>query len=206
MYIDNITNDLKLEDYTISIHPSVKLVNCEFTSFGKNNTLIIDDGVSLYNVKFRFEGSGSIVHIKSNTSIHQNALLWLEDNTSIIIGNGTRIESLHIASLENKKVIIGDECLFAHDIEIRTGDSHFIYEKGTTNRINHPSDVIIGNKVWVCAYCKIMKGVNIKDNCVIGSSSLVNNSFKESNVIIAGVPAKIIKRDIEWSRWPKKIK
>ena len=49
-----------------------------------------------------------------------------------------------------------------------------------------------------------MKGVNIEDNCVIGSSSLVNKSFKESNVIIAGVPAKIIKRDIEWSTWAKK--
>ena len=51
-----------------------------------------------------------------------------------------------------------------------------------------------------------MKGVTVKDNCVIGSSSLVNNSFEESNVIIAGVPAKIIKRNIEWSRWPKENK
>ena len=204
MYINNITNDLKIEDYTISIHPSVKLVNCEINSFGKNHTLIIDEGVSLCNVKFRFEGSGSTVHIKTNTIIQQNALFWLENNTSITIGSGSRIESVHIAALENKKVIIGDGCLFASDIEIRTSDSHFIYEKGTTNRINHPSDVIIGNKVWVCAYCKIMKGVNIEDNCVIGSSSLVNKSFKESNVIIAGVPAKIIKRDIEWSTWAKK--
>tara|TARA_R110002074_G_scaffold46929_1_gene120699 strand:+ start:158 stop:760 length:603 start_codon:yes stop_codon:yes gene_type:complete len=200
MYINNIKNDLEIKGHIINIHSSVEMVNCEILTYGQNNTLIIDEGVKLYNVKFRFEGSDSILHIKSNTRIHQNALLWLEYNTSIIIGNNTRIEGLHIASLEGKKVIIGNDCLFAHDIEMRTGDSHFIYEKGTHDRINNPSDIIIGNHVWVCAYSKIMKGVNIKDDCVIGSSSLVNKSFEESNVIIAGTPAKIIKRNIEWSR------
>jgi len=207
MELHNLTHNLYLENQSINIDGSAYLGNCKLyiSNNVSNNTIIIEENCKLHNLTIRIEGSNTTVHIKKGVGIG-NGLLWLEYNGKILIGSGTRIEDANIASLEGKHINIGDECLFAHDIEIRTGDSHFIYEKDTTNRINHASDIIIENNVWVCAHCKIMKGVTVKDNCVIGSSSLVNNSFEESNVIIAGVPAKIIKRNIEWSRWPKENK
>ena len=44
------------------------------------------------------------------------------------------------------------------------------------------------------------KGVNIANNSVIGASAVVTKGFEESNVIIAGNPAKVIKRGINWRR------
>ena len=46
----------------------------------------------------------------------------------------------------------------------------------------------------------ILKDVNIADNVVIGACSLVNKSFVENYTAIAGSPAKIVKRNVNWDR------
>lgn len=39
----------------------------------------------------------------------------------------------------------------------------------------------------------ILPGVILGDRTIVGAGSVVNKSFPEGNVIIAGVPAKIVK-------------
>jgi len=51
----------------------------------------------------------------------------------------------------------------------------------------------IGNNVDVGYGTTIIGDVTIADDIVIGANSLVNKSFKEKGIVIAGVPAKKIK-------------
>lgn len=51
----------------------------------------------------------------------------------------------------------------------------------------------------------ISKGAQIADNSVIGQRALVTRAFNEQNVMIAGVPARIIKTKISWDRTPSAI-
>ena len=44
----------------------------------------------------------------------------------------------------------------------------------------------------------LLKGVKIEGHSIIGSGSVVTKSFGETNVVIAGNPAKIVKKDIDW--------
>ena len=44
------------------------------------------------------------------------------------------------------------------------------------------------------------KNVKIADNSIVGWGSIVTKEFNEPNVIIAGIPAKIVKRGINWDR------
>ena len=44
----------------------------------------------------------------------------------------------------------------------------------------------------------INKGVSIKQDTIIGTGSVVTKPFDESNVVIAGTPAKIVKRNVVW--------
>lgn len=54
---------------------------------------------------------------------------------------------------------------------------------------------IIGNRVKIGVGAKVIGGISIADDCYIGASSLVNHSFNlDGGAIIAGVPAKIIKK------------
>lgn len=94
---------------------------------------------------------------------------------------------------------IGMGCMFSWNIEIRTGDYHTIIDKETRKILNYNEDVIIGNHVWVGSDVYIGKGVKIADNSVVGAHSVVTRKFDETNVVIAGVPAKIVKRNIDWN-------
>lgn len=47
---------------------------------------------------------------------------------------------------------------------------------------------------------KIGKNVKISDNSIVGWGSIVTRKFDEPNVIIAGIPAKVVKRGVNWDR------
>lgn len=52
--------------------------------------------------------------------------------------------------------------------------------------------VIIGENVWVCEGVRINRGVKIGDNSIIAAGAIVTHDVP-SNVIAAGIPAKVIK-------------
>ncbi|WP_348719460.1 acyltransferase [uncultured Alcanivorax sp.] len=56
------------------------------------------------------------------------------------------------------------------------------------------SPVIIGDNCWLGANSVILPGVEIGDHTVVAAGSVVTKSFPGSDQIIAGVPAKVIKR------------
>ena len=51
----------------------------------------------------------------------------------------------------------------------------------------------IGDNVWIGANAVILPEVEIGNNCVIGAGSVVTRSFKGSNLIIAGNPARRVR-------------
>jgi serine acetyltransferase len=60
--------------------------------------------------------------------------------------------------------------------------------------------VFIGRHVWVGEETYITKKVTIPDDCVIGAKSVVTKRFEQSNVAIAGNPARIVRQNVEWIR------
>lgn len=50
----------------------------------------------------------------------------------------------------------------------------------------------IGNNVYIAPGAKLYGAITIADGIAIGANSVVNNSFLEPNITIAGVPAKKI--------------
>ena len=51
---------------------------------------------------------------------------------------------------------------------------------------------IIGDNVWIGPGAKLFGPIVIADNCQIGANAVVNKSFEEKGISIAGVPAKKI--------------
>ena len=117
-------------------------------------------------------------------------------NPTISIGDNVTIESNFHAGAINR-ISIGNGVLIASNVLI-TDHSHgdFSPEQLTLEplerKLYSKGEVVIGNNVWIGEDVTILAGVTIGNNVIVGAKSLVNCSF-ESNCVIAGVPAKVIK-------------
>ena len=107
---------------------------------------------------------------------------------------------INIVAKNGKNITIGNECMFAREIMVRNNDGHVIIDKNTKEVINPPEDIVIGDNVWVGMRVMILKGSVIPNGSVVGAMSLVNKKFEDENTLIAGVPANIVRSDIEWRR------
>ncbi len=85
---------------------------------------------------------------------------------------------------------IGDGSMIGHNVTIATLNHDFAPEKRCNTT---PKPVKIGKGVWIGADCTILPGVTIGDNAIVGAGSVVTKSVP-ANVIVAGNPAKIIRK------------
>ncbi len=155
-----------------------KLRGGRITIFGDNHELLIEECCTIKNSEFWFEDSNNKITIKSNTTI----------------------EGAHLAACENNtEIIIGHDCMLSSDIRIVTTDSHSIINSSDGKRINQAKSVVIGEHVWIGTRVTINKGVIIGDNSVVASNSLVTKSCA-NNVVIGGIPAKVLREKISWLR------
>lgn len=140
----------------------------------------------------------------SNNRIFNSFFSVLSDGATLTIGNNASIRGAIIVIKENKNlsVNIGDDCLIAPNVKIWTTDFHTVIDTQTSKAINPPSSIKLGNHCWICEDVTIAKGVSLADDTIVASKSYVTKSFDKSNIIIGGVPAKIIKENTTWSSEP----
>lgn len=200
-YSKTISKKVKGKNNIIK-YKGASLNSIVFDIIGDNNSIIIEEKSILYGVKFFIRGNRHKVHIGSECQFTRGSNLWFEDEGCVLeIGMKSTFEDIHIAVTEpGSRVTIGSDCMFAYDIDIRTGDSHSIIDASSGKRVNFAKDVNIGNHVWVAAHSIILKGVSIEENCVIATHSVITKSIDEKGVIVGGNPGEIIKRNINWTR------
>ena len=98
---------------------------------------------------------------------------------------------------EGSHITIGRNSMISWGVDIWCTDAHTIMNmEGTPT--NHPYFIEIGEHVWVGKDAKIGKNVRIGHDNIIGWGSIVTKNFEESNLLLAGIPAKIIKTGVQW--------
>lgn len=86
----------------------------------------------------------------------------------------------------NPDARIGTNCRIHAGVNI--GGSAGFKSQGDTN-FYAP---VIGNNCYIGPGAKLFGSIKIGNDCVIGANAVVNKSFENNEVTIAGVPAKII--------------
>jgi acetyltransferase-like isoleucine patch superfamily enzyme len=175
------------------------LKNVNFEICGNNNSIVIEPEARINSMKFCIYGDNHKVHIGQRCTVANGGTIWMEEqNCCLTIGSRTWISQVDIAVAEsNCKVEIGQDCLFAYDIDIRCSDSHSVLDLESNQRINYAEDIRIGNHVWVAAHACILKGVTIHSDSIVAAGSIVTKEVP-SNAIVAGNPARVVKTGVSW--------
>ena len=118
------------------------------------------------------------------------------------IGFRTRIDCVN-------QIEIGDNTGISYDVTIIDNNSHPIHpadreimrhtEHGSLERqpmFSQSAPIVIGRNCWIGTMVRIQKGVTIGDNSIVAANSVVTKNVPP-NCIVAGVPARVIKTDID---------
>ena len=57
--------------------------------------------------------------------------------------------------------------------------------------------ITIGNKVWIATNAMVLPGVTIGDGAIIAAGAVVTHDVPPQ-CMVAGVPAKVVKENVEW--------
>lgn len=175
------------------------------TIYGEGNYVEIKDGYDIVNLKILVRGNNNRVVIGEDFVVNYNTnagsvcISAKDDNNTIIIGDYGHIRGeSEIVCMEGTKLLIGSNLGMSSETIIRTGDGHRIFDRDTGIRTNMAEDIIIGNDCWIARRGIILKGVILKDYTIVGTGALVTKKYEESNIVLGGNPAKVIKRNISW--------
>lgn len=145
--------------------------------------------------------------LNTSTSIHQIREVLskiigkqISENTTVFAPFYTNF-GRHIQL--GKNVFINHGCSFLDLGGITIEDDVLIGPKVNLITENHPIDprkrknldlksIVIKKNVWIGANATILPGVTIGENSIVAAGAVVNKDVP-SNVIVGGVPAKIIK-------------
>jgi maltose O-acetyltransferase len=94
--------------------------------------------------------------------------------------------------LDGNLITIGDNCLLAPHVVISAA-THPLDGTLRAGGWELTAPVTIGDNVWIGANATINPGVTLGDNVVVGAGAVVTKSFP-ANVVVAGVPAVIIRQ------------
>ena len=87
-------------------------------------------------------------------------------------------------------IFIGNNVLIGHNVSLLTLNHD---ERPKFRQNIYPKPISIGDNVWIGSNATILQGITIGDGAIIGANAVVTKDVTE-NTIVAGVPAKIIRK------------
>ncbi len=89
-------------------------------------------------------------------------------------------------------IAIGNDVTIANGVTFHTHDGGVGILRSKYPGINVFKPISIGNNVFIGSHSTILPGIVIGNNVIVGASSVVTRSIPD-NVVVAGVPAKILR-------------
>ena len=125
--------------------------------------------------------------VRLESSVHRTRLS-VRHKARLVIGNDVRLNGCIISA--NSEVIIKDRARIGPWAHVMDGDFHSVEDRSAAGKLR---PVIIEEGAWLTTRCMVLKGVTIGRGAVVAAGSVVTKDVAPYTVV-AGVPAKVVKR------------
>ena len=168
----------------------VKILNTKNFRFGRACTIekyVTIDAYAKEKVEF-----GDVVKIGAFSTISTTSHLS-KSGIGLKIGSNSAIGEYSYFGCSGG-VEIGDDVIMGQYISFHSENHSFndseklIREQGVSSK-----GIKLGNNIWVGSKVTFLDGCKVGDNSVVAAGAVVTSEFP-SNVVIGGVPAKVIKQ------------
>jgi acetyltransferase-like isoleucine patch superfamily enzyme len=159
--------------------------------FGKDLQLQIARGASVKFGRFTWIGDGSKIRC-------HEGVVEIGDKT--VMGQECTISAY-------RRVRIGEQCVIA-DRAMFIDFDHGVVEVERPIRVQgiYMRECVVGSNVWIGYGACFLRGVQVGDNSIVGTNSVVTKNVP-ANSVVGGVPAKVIRMREEPTnlRWPDPV-
>ncbi|MBI4944284.1 MAG: acyltransferase [Actinobacteria bacterium] len=155
----------------------------------------------LADLRIQFDCDDGLVEIGPRAGVPAlRANMRVGQDARIVLGRNVSATSrVGFSAVEGTTVTVGDDVMFASDIQLRADDGHPIFDVRTGRRANPARPITVGDHVWVGWGAVLLAGTTVGDGSVVGMHAVVKGRVP-NNCVVAGVPARVVRRDIAWER------
>lgn len=145
---------------------------------------------------------------------------YLKEDKDSIIGYKSYDNNAVVYRWSHNKLIIGKYCSISYGVKFVIDDGCHTYNiisnyPFRSNQVSNKAGIIIGNDVWIGLDATILNGIKIGNGATVAAGSVVISDVP-SYCVVAGVPAKVVKRkcsedeatkmsEIAWWDWEDSI-
>lgn len=126
-----------------------------------------------------------------NVSIHDS--FYFTDLEKVHFGSNVSVQPM-CSFIGPGEIYIGNDVSIAHGVSVISGEHNFdSLEENIKDQGVKEKDVVIKDNVWIGAKATVLGGVTIGEGSIVAAGAVVTKDVEPFS-IVAGVPAKLIKR------------
>lgn len=129
--------------------------------------------------------------------IGRGCRLDIGKNAIMEVGDNSYVNPLTKFVIMNK-LHIGTNSGISWDCQLLDDDLHMLDYDGRNEAEKNRVGIYIGDNVWIGSRVSIYKGAKIPNGTIVAANTVVKDCFEEENILLAGNPARIIKRNVRW--------
>lgn len=133
---------------------------------------------------------GASLRVDGNFAIYTGCSIAVNPGARLTLGSGYINNQSRIDCF--KEISIGHDVILSSGVTIRDSDNHTV-----NGNKRHTVPIRIGDHVWIGLNVTILKGVAIGDGAIVAAGAVVTRDVP-ANTLVAGVPARIVKRGVVW--------
>jgi|TARA_R110000787_G_scaffold89678_6_gene189716 acetyltransferase-like isoleucine patch superfamily enzyme len=150
---------------------------------------------------------GAIV-FKGNVQIGKDVCLLIDKGAYFEMGHFSCLGSSVLLICKNK-IVLGSNVRVGFQVQFIDTSIHQLIDLTTNKKLPLNGSIFLDDNNWVGNRTTIMKNTKTPVNCITASNSLINKDYTPfgENILIGGLPAKLLKENIsrDWEGEREKL-